>query len=248
MAWGAAAIGKRADMKDDELRLFITPSHNCSYFDDREAATLFADPEADFDMSSYQWLINQGFRRSGEHIYRPRCPACKDCIPVRVPVRDWRPRRNQRRIWNKIADQIETYPLPPRFDPNHYELYCRYIESRHPDGDMADGTPESYLHFLTAKWCTTRFVEFRLDGELLGVAVTDYLPQGLSAVYTFFEPDREAISPGVFAVLWQIQEARRLELPWLYLGYWIPGCRKMAYKNQYRPFETYVDGQWKRKD
>lgn len=235
-------------MNDRELDLYLTPPHSCSYFDNREAATLFADPDAKLDMPTYQWLIDQGFRRSGEHIYRPNCPSCDDCTSIRIPVKAWRPRRSQRRAWNQIADRLETYTLPPRFDQNHYDLYCSYIENRHPDGDMADSTPESYIRFLTAEWCTTRFVEFRLDGRLLGVAVTDHLPMGLSAVYTFFDPEQEAVSPGIIAILWQIQEARRLGLSWLYLGYWIHDCRKMAYKNHFRPFETFVDGRWIRSE
>jgi len=228
-----------------QLKLFITPPHPCSYFGDRQAATLFADPAAPFDMRIYQWLIDQGFRRSGEHIYRPNCDGCSDCIPLRVPVRNWRPDRSQRRIWNRSAARIEVRALAPRFDPSHYSLYAGYIASRHPGGDMAGNTPESYLRFLTAKWCTTRFVEFRLDGRLLGIAVTDYLPRGLSAVYTFFDPEQEAISPGVISIIWQIRQAEALGLEWLYLGYWIPGCRKMAYKNRYRPFEVLVEGSWR---
>ncbi|MBU0498932.1 MAG: arginyltransferase [Gammaproteobacteria bacterium] len=233
-------------MSADQLRLFITPPHPCSYFGDRQALTLFADPAASFDMRVYQWLIDQGFRRSGKHIYKPNCDGCKDCIPVRVPVRDWRPNRSQRRSWNRSAARIEVRALAPRFDPNHYALYADYIASRHPDGDMADHSPETFLRFLTAEWCATRFVELRLDGRLLGVAVTDYLPRGLSAVYTFFDPEQEAISPGVLGILWQIQQARALGREWLYLGYWIPDCRKMAYKDQYRPFDALIDGKWRR--
>jgi len=229
---------------DDKLSLFLTPAHPCSYFDDRESATLFIDPEAELDTNTYQWLIDQGFRRSGKHIYRPNCPSCKDCISIRIPVAEWQPRRTQRRTWNRVADRLESYALAPVFDQNHYDLYSRYIQTRHPDGDMADGTPESYMRFLASDWCTTRFVEYRLDGQLLGIGVTDYLPQGLSAVYTFFDPDQDQLSPGVISILWQIQEARRLGLEWLYLGYWIPGCQKMAYKNQYHPYETYVGGRW----
>lgn len=232
-------------MSHRELRLYLTPPHPCSYLDGREATTLFADPAATFDGEIYQWLIDQGFRRSGEHIYRPHCTSCHDCIPLRIPVREWRPNRAQRRAWNRVAGALETFVLAPRFDPNHYCLYQRYLAARHPEGDMGDNGPEAYLRFLAADWCPTRFVEFRLQGQLLGVAVTDYLPRGLSAVYTFFDPALESVSPGVLCILWQIQQARALGLDSLYLGYWVPGCRKMAYKAQYRPFEALIDGEWR---
>ena len=235
-------------MVSTQLRLFATDAHQCSYFDDRQAVTWFAGPETGFDTELYQLLIDLGFRRSGEHIYRPHCPGCQDCVPLRVPAQDWRPRRNQRRAWNRLADRLQLYPLPARFNPVHFELYSKYIDSRHGDGDMAGSSPETYMRFLSAHWCKSRFVELRLGKDLLAVAVTDFLPQGLSAVYTFFDPALDHLSPGVVSVLWQLQECRRLQLPYLYLGYWIANCRKMAYKNQYRPFEAYINGGWERRE
>lgn len=232
------------------IRLLATPPHGCSYFADRQAVTWFVDPspsEMDIDVGLYQALLERGFRRSGAHLYRPHCPLCQACLPLRVPVQDWRPRRQQQRAWARLAGRLTSYPLPPGFDPNHFALYRKYLDSRHGDGDMAGNGPEDYLRFLRAPWCRTRFVELRLDQELLAVAVTDYLPQGLSAVYTFFDPELERLSPGVVAILWQMQECRRLNLPYLYLGYWIADCRKMAYKQRYRPFELYINGVWERR-
>lgn len=226
------------------LNLYATPPHTCSYFDDRSAVTLFADPNAQFDGLVYQWLIDRGFRRSGAHIYKPKCPDCNDCIPVRIAVNDWRPRRNQRRTWNRVAERLQIKPQKALFQQNHFDLYTRYLNNRHPDGDMAHSDEDAYMNFLATEWCDSRFVEISLDGALLAIAVTDYLPLGLSAVYTFFDPAQEGLSPGVIAILWQIQEARRLGRPYLYLGYWIAECRKMAYKDQYRPFEAFIDGQW----
>jgi arginine-tRNA-protein transferase len=131
-----------------------------------------------------------------------------------------------------------------RFDEAHYQLYCRYIEARHPDGGMASPTENQYRDFLISHWCDTRFVEFHLEERLLAIAVTDRLPHGLSALYTFFDPDASELSPGVYAILWQISEAARLTLPWLYLGYWIPECKKMRYKAQYRPLQLLRNGSW----
>jgi leucyl-tRNA---protein transferase len=237
-------------LPNQPIRLFATPPHGCSYFADRQAVTWFVDPSsspARIDIGLYQSLLERGFRRSGPHIYQPHCPDCQACLPLRVPVLDWQPRRPQWRAWNRLAGRLVSYPLPPGLDPNQFALYRKYLDARHPDGDMADSDPEDYLRFLRAHWCRTRFVELRLDQELLAVAVTDYLPRGLSAVYTFFDPDLGHLSPGVVAILWQLQECRRLHLPYLYLGYWIADCRKMAYKQQYRPFEIYINGGWERR-
>lgn len=231
-------------MNSARVRLFSTPPHPCSYLEERQAQTLFADPEIAFSDSLYQQLLERGFRRSGAHLYRPRCPDCSACVSLRVPIDRWRPRRSQRRAWNQVANDLEVRALPPIFDPAHFALYHRYIDARHGDGDMANPSPDSYLRFLSSNWCTTRFVEFRLCQRLLAVAVTDYLPAGLSAVYSFYEPQLERYSPGVVTVLWQLQEAARLKLPHLYLGYWIKDCRKMAYKRSYRPNQGYIEERW----
>ncbi|MBF0255302.1 MAG: arginyltransferase [Gammaproteobacteria bacterium] len=227
------------------LPLLRTPPHPCSYLPGQQAQTLFADPAFGFSDGLYQQLLEQGFRRSGEHIYRPQCPNCSACQSLRLPVAQWRPRRSQRRIWNRVAAALEVRALAPIFDPQHFDLYRRYIDQRHAEGDMANPSPQAYLQFLTSPWCTSRFVEFRLHQRLLAIAVTDYLSAGLSAVYSFYDPDQEHLSPGVISILWQIQEARRLGLPYLYLGYWIKNCRKMAYKTQYRPHQIFQQGRWR---
>ncbi len=232
-------------MNQSQLQLFQTPAHPCSYFEAREARTLFADPRTPLGIPLYQHLIERGFRRSGEHIYRPRCEHCTWCIPLRIPVQEWLPRRHQRRVWNRLEEEIEVRVMAAEFEPEHFALFRRYLESRHADGDMADSDETDYLKFLRASWSNTAFIAFRYRNKLLAVAVTDQLPHALSAVYTFFDPDQEALSPGVFAILWQIQEARRLKLEHLYLGYWIPNCRKMAYKIRYQPAEIFVEGKWK---
>jgi arginine-tRNA-protein transferase len=135
--------------------------------------------------------------------------------------------------------------VPAQFCQEHFELYSIYMNSRHPDGDMANPTEDDYCRFLITHWCYTSFVEFYLDDKLFSVAVIDLLPRGISAVYTFFDPTLSSYSPGVVAILWQIEEAKRLGLRWLYLGYWVPGCKKMQYKQDYRPIQVYSDGIWK---
>jgi arginine-tRNA-protein transferase len=227
------------------LAFYATPPHRCSYLAGREAVTVFADPLGHKDARLYSALSRFGFRRSGTHIYRPRCPDCEACVPVRIPVREFRPRRSQRRAWRANAD-LEVRPARPLFSEEHFRLYERYLTARHSGGGMDEPTPGQYLEFLTSPWADTVFYEFRQGGALVAVAVADRLEDGLSAVYTFFDPDLPARSLGVFAILWEVAEARRLDREFVYLGYWIRESAKMRYKAEYRPLEYLTGAGWRR--
>jgi arginyl-tRNA--protein-N-Asp/Glu arginylyltransferase len=227
------------------LSFYATPEHPCSYLAERQAVTVFADPEFRKDTRLYTALSRYGFRRSGQHIYRPRCPSCEACVPVRVPVRDFAPRRSQRRAWRRNQD-LRVAPRLPVFNQEHFALYNCYLEGRHKGGGMDDPTPRQYMEFLTCAWSDTVFYELRLGEDLLGVTVADRLEDGLSAVYTFFDPASAERSLGVFAILWQIAEARRLGMEWVYLGYWIEQSAKMRYKTEYQPLEYFRQGRWTR--
>lgn len=241
-------IAAESPLAGRHLALYLTGEHDCSYLPGLRARTLFVDPTARIDSATYQALVDQGFRRSGTQIYRPACRGCSACIPVRVPVETFVPDRSQRRNWRRNASELSLVDTPAAFLPSHFELYRRYLQSRHPDGSMADSaSEESYRRFLVERWGgSTRFIEIRLGEVLIGVAVTDILDQGLSAVYTFFDPSASARSPGTFAILAQIRATRRLGLPYLYLGYWLQESAKMRYKDRFRPIEAW-DGQgWRR--
>lgn len=225
------------------FNLYATPPHNCSYLVNRLATTVFIDPCYPKDVHLYTTLSQRGFRRSGEHLYRPQCGGCQKCIAVRVPVNRFQPRRQQKRVWKKNAD-LKFIPQIPTFQTEHFELYQRYLVSRHRGGGMDDPTPESYMKFLTSSWSNSMFYEVRLDDKLLGIAVADLFKNGMSAVYTFFDPDYSERSLGVFAILAEIEECKRLNLDYLYLGYWVEECRKMNYKNNYQPLEYYWKGKW----
>jgi len=235
-------------MDNDAKRLsfFLTPTHECSYLPEREARTVFADPAAEPDARTQTALAAHGFRRSGRYIYRPSCPGCRACVPVRVPVTEFRPSRSQRRTRKRNAD-LQVTPRPAAFDAEHFALYNRYQQARHPEGQMLARSENQYLEFLTSPWADTRFYEMRTPaGELLAVAVVDRLAHALSAIYTFYDPGLPQRSLGSFAILWQIGEAARLGLSWVYLGYWIAESPKMRYKMQYRPLEAFQDGVWQR--
>lgn len=225
------------------LVFFATPAHDCSYLPDRQATTMFVDPRAKVDKRLYSQLTALGFRRSGSHYYRPHCETCNACVPVRLRVEHFSPDRSQRRIWKKNSDLNCTMVRASYTEP-YYQLYARYIEERHSDGDMYPPSREQFTSFLVEGATDSWFLEIRDREELVGLAAIDQLDEGLSAIYTVFDPAYEHRSLGTFAVLWQIEEARRLELPYLYLGYWIADCGKMNYKTRFRPIEALKDGHW----
>lgn len=226
-----------------ELRFFTTPAHDCSYLDDRQAITLFVDPLARIDTDMYSSLSAVGFRRSGNHIYRPYCQTCTACIPVRIPVVNFQPKRRHNRVLNK-NDDVVIKQKAPSVNDEYFDLYKKYIDARHADGDMYPAEIEQFESFLVNGRPEAIFFEFRAKGDLLAIAVADKLNDGLSAIYTFFDPEKEDRSPGVLAVLHLIKETRRLKLDFLYLGYWIKQCHKMNYKMDYKPIELYVNNHW----
>ena len=226
------------------MLLFATPPHACGYLDGQTATTVFADPRVANNSSVYTMLSRYGFRRSGNHLYRPQCETCHACVPVRVAVKPFQIRKSQKRVWRRNQD-LEVRTRDDSFDPEHFSLYRKYIGARHPGGSMDNPSEEQYREFLTCAWANTAFFEFRLEKRLAAVAVSDVLDDGLSAVYTFFDPDLSRRSLGAFAILWQIEEARRRGLSWLYLGYWIEESPKMRYKGDYRPQQRLIDGRWR---
>jgi len=227
----------------ESLDFYLTPEHECSYLPTQQAMTLFADPSVCIDTTIYSELIQHGFRRSGTHVYRPRCPMCDACIPIRIPVNDFAPSRSQRRLWKRNQD-ITITAVPAEYNDEHFQLYRNYMRTRHAGGGMDNPEPEKYSEFLINPYIEACFYEFRLERQLLAVAAVDMLNMGISAVYTFFDPTQAPRSLGSMAILWQIEEARRLGLSHLYLGYWIKECQKMVYKEQYRPFEVFREGLW----
>ena len=226
-----------------ELKVYTTYPHSCSYLEDEEATTLFVDPRQSVDQRLYSNLSLLGFRRSGSHIYRPHCTYCNACIPARVPVKAFTSTRSQRRVMRRNQDlQIER--TADIRDDAAYALYETYIRERHADGDMFPPEREQYDSFLNNAWDCTRYYRFYDHQQLIAIAVVDVMLDGLSAIYTFFDPNLEKRSLGKYAILWQIEQAREMGLDYLYLGYWIKNCQKMAYKDAYQPLELFRDSQW----
>ena len=227
------------------IHFYATAPYPCSYLPGRQARSQVAIPADAIDDSVYSQLVHIGFRRSGLFTYRPYCDQCDACVSVRIPVAQFAPNRTQRRVMRRHCGQLQAIRRPLAFVWEHYELYRRYQASRHAEGSMADDNHHQYAEFILKSAVSSELVEFRDgDGQLKMVSLIDVLGDGLSAVYTFFEPDEPQASYGVYNVLWQVEESRRRGLPYLYLGYWIAACRKMAYKTHYRPLERLRQGRW----
>lgn len=225
------------------IQFYLTAPYPCSYLEGREARSQVAAPAHLIGKAAYSRLIREGFRRSGHYTYRPHCYGCNQCVPVRIEVVEFRPNRSQKRNYRDNRT-MDARILPLEFRDEHYALYRRYQRARHAGGGMDLDDSEQYTQFLLSSQVDTSLVEFR-DGEKLAmVAVVDRVEDGLSAVYTFFDPALEKRGLGTYSVLWQVELARRLGLPYVYLGYWIKASRKMAYKSNYRPLQGLIDGNW----
>ncbi|MEM7217512.1 MAG: arginyltransferase [Pseudomonadota bacterium] len=229
-------------------QFFITPAHPCSYLPEREAVTLFLDPRETVSEALYGELTDLGFRRSGAHLYRPHCQSCSACVPVRIRVADFKPRRRQRRNLARNAD-LRLEIKPATFEPDIYALYERYIAARHRDGDMYPANVDQFRSFLLSSWANTAFYcAYARDASgaerLVSCAAMDRQANGYSAIYTFFDPNESERGLGVFSILSQIELCREQGLPYLYLGYWIKDSAKMSYKADYRPLEMLVNEHW----
>ena len=225
---------------------YTTAPLPCPYLPGRTERKIVTELSGTEAEALHERLSRAGFRRSHNIAYAPVCPGCQACVPIRVVSEEFTPDRTQRRILRANAD-LTISEMPARATAEQFTLFQRYQKNRHADGDMAAMGYYDYRAMIEDTPISTGILEFRdAQDRLVGACLTDWLADGLSAVYSFFDTDEDKRSLGTFAVLWLIGRARSLGLPYVYLGYWVPESRKMAYKARFRPSEILMSGAWHR--
>ena len=227
----------------EEIQFYVTTKYACGYITGQDAQSIVATPYKIINSKNFNNLINNGFRRSGQYVYKPNCKNCSACIPIRLLAQNFTPSKSQKRV-RKYLNKLTVKVLPLTFDEEHYELYVQYQNKRHRTSNEEEDDIADYNDFLIKSNVNSNIIEFRLDNKLKIVSIVDFVNDGISAVYTFYDCDNNKLSLGTISIIWLLDLCKRENLKFLYLGYWINESQKMKYKTNFKPYELMIEGVW----
>ena len=227
------------------VSFMVTTEVPCPYLPDRLERKIITELPGAKAEGLFELLSQAGFRRSHSIAYRPACAGCRACVPVRIAVAGFSPTRSQRRILRRNAN-LKAFVRPNHPTQEQFQLFARYLDDRHSDGEMVGMGPQDYASMVGDSPVDSRLIEFRnQDHQLVAGCLTDWSQDGLSAVYSFFEPTQSRDSLGSLIILWLVEAARKANLGYVYLGYWVAGSRKMDYKRRFKSLEGYGPDGWR---
>ena len=226
-----------------EIQFYITKEYSCGYINSQKAQSIVATPYKNINSKNFKNLISQGFRRSGQYVYKPSCKNCSACIPIRLLASNFKASRSQKRV-KKYLDKLSIKLLPLTFDEEHYNLYVDYQNKRHRNDNKSEDDIADYNDFLITSNVNSKLVEFRLNNQLKMVTIIDIIDDGISAVYSFYDCSDQKLSLGTTSIIWLLEFCKKENLSFLYLGYWIHESQKMKYKINFKPYELMINGVW----
>ena len=227
----------------EEIQFYVTTNYSCGYINGQDAQSIVATPYKNVNSKNFKSLISQGFRRSGQYVYKPNCKNCKACIPIRLLASNFKASRSQKRL-KKYLNKLSVELLPLNFNEEHYNLYVNYQNKRHRNNDKSEDDVADYNDFLINSNVNSKLVEFRLNNQLKIITIIDIIDDGISAVYTFYDCSDQKLSLGTMSIIWLLEHCKKENLPFLYLGYWIHESQKMKYKINFKPYELMINGVW----
>ncbi len=227
----------------EEIQFYVTTKYSCGYINGRDAQSIVATPYKSINNKNFDSLVNDGFRRSGQYVYKPNCQSCKACVPIRLLASNFIASRSQKRA-SKYLDKLTVNILPLAFNEEHFELYVHYQNKRHLDSGKSEDEISDYNDFLIKSNVESKLIEFRLGDELKIVTIIDIIDDGISAVYTFYDCSNQKLSLGTISIMWLLKFCKKQNLSFLYLGYWINESKKMKYKTNFKPYELLLEGIW----
>ena len=226
-----------------EIQFYITKEYSCGYINSQNAQSIVATPYKNVNSKNFKSLISQGFRRSGQYVYKPNCKNCKACIPIRLLASNFKASRSQKRL-KKYLNKLSVKLLPLNFNEEHYNLYVNYQNKRHRNNDKSEDDVADYNDFLINSNVNSKLVEFRLNNQLKIITIIDIIDDGISAVYSFYDCSDQKLSLGTTSIIWLLEFCKKENLSFLYLGYWIHESQKMKYKINFKPYELMIEGVW----